>query len=346
MKAAILEKLGKISIIEKPRPEIGSEEVLVKVDYCGICGSDIHGYLDGSIIGVGTIMGHECSGIVAEAGNHLTGFQPGDRVVVKPYFECGNCYWCKNGQAELCAHLVENFIGNSPKADGAFAEFLKISHPQKMLFKLPPAVSLQDAALIEPLATSFHSIRISGFKPGDRVMIIGAGPIGLGILQMLKLGGAGKIIVLQRSPERAEVAKAMGADLVLNPESEGEGLMDKVYSLTNGMGPDIVFEAAGMPSAFQNAVTMVRSGGQVIVVGLYSHDVSFNPSLLVIKGAELRGAVAYDDYDFERVIEFFNQKRIPIEHFISDIISLDDIEEKGFKRLVSGSKGIKVLVKP
>lgn len=346
MKTAVFEALGKISVAEKPRPEIGPAEVLVKVDSCGICGSDLHGYLDGTVIQVGTVMGHECSGVIAEVGDRLSGFQPGERVVVKPYFECGTCYWCKKGQIELCTHLVENFIGNTTKTDGAFAEFLKIPHPHKMIFKLPDSVSLRDAALIEPLATAFHSVRISRFKPGDRAVIIGAGPIGLGILQMLKLGGAGQIIVLQRSPERARIAEAMGADLVLDPASEGTVLMDKVYSLTGGTGPDIVFEAAGVPSAFQDAHTLVRSGGQVIVLGIYTQTVSFNPSLLVMKGAEIKGSVAYDDHDFQRVIEFLDHKKIVTDRFISDVIALDDIDEKGFKRLVSGAKGIKVLVRP
>jgi (R,R)-butanediol dehydrogenase / meso-butanediol dehydrogenase / diacetyl reductase len=215
-----------------------------------------------------------------------------------------------------------------------------------MLFKLPSNVSFEDAALIEPLATSFHSLRISRFKPGDCAMVIGAGPIGLGILQFLKLGGAGKIIVLQRSPERAKIAEKMGADVVLNPEAEAHDLLDKILTHTDGIGPDIVFEAAGMPSAFRNAVNIVRPGGQVIVVGIYSNEASFNPSILVMKGADMKGSVAYDDDDFKHVIKFFEQKKINTEHFVSDIISLEDIEEMGFKRLLSGSKGIKILVKP
>jgi (R,R)-butanediol dehydrogenase / meso-butanediol dehydrogenase / diacetyl reductase len=346
MKAAIFEALGKISIIEKPRPEIGYGEVLVKVDSCGICGSDLHGYLDGTVIQVGTIMGHECSGMIHSVGVDVEGFSPGERVVVKPYFQCGKCYWCQKGQTELCENLVANFLGTSPAYDGAFAEFLKIPHPNKMLFKLPSNVSLENAALIEPLATSFHCVRISRFKPGDSAVIIGAGPIGLGILQLLKRGGAGKVIVLQRSPERSRIAEKMGADAVFNPEAEGDALTQKIYDLTGGVGADIVFEASGAVASFRNAFNLMRAGGQVIVVGIYAGDAPFNPTMAVMKGANMKGAVAYGDYDFKRVIEFFEREAIDTELLISDIISLDDIEEKGFKRLISGSKGIKILVKP
>ncbi len=346
MKAAVLEALEKIKIVEKPKPAIGPEEALVKVGACGICGSDLHGFLDGGVIQVGTVMGHEFAGVIDEVGDQVMGFTPGEPVVIKPYFQCGECRWCKKDQTELCVELTERFIGNSPSYDGGFAEFVKISHPEKMLFKLPENVTLEEAALIEPLATSFHCVHTSRFKAGDRVVVIGAGPIGLGIIQILKLGGAEKIIVLQRSPERSKIAEKLGADVVLSSKTDAQELMEDVYGLTDGIGADIVFEAAGAPSAFQNAMNFVRSGGQVMVVGIYSQEVPFNPTLAVMKGADIKGSVAYNDDDYRRVIGFFNQKKIETDLFISDVISLDDIAEKGFKRLLSGSKGIKILVKP
>lgn len=345
MRVPVFVDLQKIEFQERPKPEIKNDEVLLKVDYCGICGSDVHGYLNGIMVPIGTVMGHECCGVVAEVGNRVQNVRPGDRVAVKPIPECKECYWCKKGQSSLCPKVFGRAIGITPSHDGAFAEYVKIEYPEEMLFKLPGNVSFKEAAVIEPLATSLHGVRLSRFKPGDRVVVIGAGMIGLGTLQFLRLGGAGKIIVLEISSKKSEIAKRLGADVILNPISEGKDLRERIFSLTDGIGADLVFDCAGVPFSFQNSINFVKSGGQVMVVGINDKEVTVNPFMIVLWEVEMKGVLGYYD-EFKYVIDFLEQKRIDTELLISDIIPLPDIVEKGFKRLLSSQDNIKILVKP
>ncbi len=345
MKAPVLTALSRIEFQEKPRPRVGPGDVLVKVEYCGICGSDVHGYLNGIMVPIGTVMGHECTGVVAEVGKDIRNFVTGDRVVAKPIAQCGRCYWCQRGQYSLCPQALGRAIGISPDHDGAFAEYVRIEFPNDMLFKLPANVSFEEAALVEPLATSLHGVRMSRLKPGDRAVVIGAGTIGLGVLQFLKLGGAGKIIVLEVSSAKSRIAEKLGADVILNPLSEGEGLRDRIFSLTDGIGADVVFDCAGVPFSFQTCINYVKSGGQVMVIGINDKEVPINPFMLVIWEVEMKGVLGYYD-EFKYVIEFLAQKRIRTDLLISDIIPLVDVEEKGFKRLLASHDDVKILVKP
>lgn len=345
MKVPVLVALAKIEFQEKPRPKLEPGDVLVKVEYCGICGSDIHGYLNGIMVPVGTVMGHECTGVVAEVGRDIQNFMVGERVVIKPFAQCGRCYWCQRGQYSLCPQGLGRAIGITLDHDGAFAEYIKIEFPDEMLFKLPGNVSFEEAALVEPLSTSLHGVRMSRFKPGDRVVVIGAGMIGLGVLQFLKLGGAGKIIVLEISSPKSRIAEELGADVILNPLSEGEGLKDRIFSLTDGIGADLVFDCAGVPFSFQTSINYVKRGGQVMVVGINDKEVPINPFMFVILEVEMKGVMgSYDEFKY--VIEFLDKKRIKTDLLISDIISLVDLEEKGFKRLLASHDHVKILVKP
>jgi len=345
MRVAVFTDVQRIDLQEKPRPEVQTGDVLVRVEYSGICGSDVHAYLNGILVPPGTVMGHECSGMVAEVGEQVRNVQPGDRVAVKPLAQCKECYWCQRGQYSLCATQFERAIGLSPQNDGAFAEYVRVQHPEVMLYKLPSNLSLKEAALIESLATPLHGVRLSRFKPGDSVVVIGAGMVGLGTLQFLRQEGAGKIIVLEISEKKSRIARALGADVVLNPNSEGEGLGDRVFSLTDGLGADIVYECAGVPFSFQNAISFVKSGGQVMVVGINEKDVPISPFMMVVREVEMKGVLAYYD-EFSEVMEYLNQGGISTDLFISDIIPLDDIEEKGFKRLLASHDDVKILVRP
>jgi (R,R)-butanediol dehydrogenase/meso-butanediol dehydrogenase/diacetyl reductase len=169
--------------------------------------------------------------------------------------------------------------------------------------------------------------------------------IGMGVIQFVRLGGAGKIIAVEPVKTKAPIAQEMGADVVLDPESEGEGLREKVYPLTGGIGADIVFECAGVPATFQQSFSLCKSGGQVIGVGINEKEFSFNPLEFILKEIEMKGAVGYYE-EFDYVIDFLDRGVINPKPFISDVIALDDIIEKGFERMLGASYAIKILVKP
>jgi threonine dehydrogenase-like Zn-dependent dehydrogenase len=345
VRVPVLTDIQKIQILERPKPEIHSGEALVKVAYCGVCGSDVHGYQNGVMIPVGAVMGHECSGTVSAVGHAVKNFKPGDRVAVKPMPQCGECYWCQRGQYSICPGAIKSGLGISVDNDGAFAEYVRIRYPDKMLFKLPSSVSFRDAALVEPLATSLHAIRLSRVGPGDRVLILGAGMIGLGVLLFLRQVGTGDVIVMEASPQKSKLALEMGAKVVLNPFAEREELEEQIYSLTGGIGADVVFECAGVPTAFQTCINYVKSGGQAMVVGINDKYVAFNNFQMVVREIEMKGVLGYYD-EFKDVIEHLGRGDIWVERLISDIISLNDIEEKGFKRLMATKDMIKILVRP
>jgi (R,R)-butanediol dehydrogenase/meso-butanediol dehydrogenase/diacetyl reductase len=344
MKAAALVGLRRIEIQDKPKPVIQSGEVLVKVEYCGICGSDVHAYVNGLLYPLGTVMGHEFSGGVAEIGDEVQAVRVGDRVAVKPSAVCLNCFWCQRGQYSLCPKRPETIIGIRLENDGAFAEYVKIRYPNQMLFKLPSNVASEQAALAEPLSISLHSLRRSQFKAGDSVLIVGAGMIGLGILQFVKLKGAGKTMVLEVSEKKSLIAKRLGADVVLNPNSEGAGLRDHIVGLMDGRGPDIVFECAGVTAAFQASIDYVRSGGQVMLVSVYEQDVLFSAYKLLHKEVELKGVLSSYD-EFKDVLDLLDQGKINTEVMISDIIPADDLIVSGFERLAATHDMVKILTR-
>jgi len=344
MKVAVLRDLKDIALVEKPVPKIGAGEALVKVEYCGICGSDVHAYAHGKVMQVGTVMGHECSGVVAEVGAEVDNVKVGDRVWVKPGASCGECHWCRKGLDMYCPRGFERAMGLTPNYDGAFAESVLVKYPREMLFKLPSAVSFEEAALVEPLSVGLHGIRTSRFKTGDSAVVVGAGMIGLGVLQFVKLGGAGKTVVLEASPQRSRIAKELGADLVLDPAALGEDLPATILDFT-GFGADVVFECAGTPSALEGTVDYVSSGGQIMLLGLHEGKVPFDFWQTLHREIDVKGSLGWLD-EYLYVLDFLERKRIATDRLINDVISLNDIEEKGFRRLFSSQDAVKILVKP
>lgn len=349
MKVAVYSDLEKLSVANKPKPVPGPGEALVKIERCGICGSDLHGYQIGPVMdiiyGYGTVMGHECSGVVAELGQGVTNVKSGDRVIIRPGVACGECKPCLSGRPNICLNAIMDSVGLTTMGDGGFAEYMLIKKPAQMLFALPDSVSFEEGAIVEPLSTSLHGVRASRFKPGDLTLVIGAGPIGLGTIQFLKIGGAGKIIVMEVSAGRTQAALDLGADIVLNPQQEGDFLSMKFSELTAGLGVDIVFECSGVPFGFQNSLNFVKYGGQVMVVGI-AEDTVVSPLTISLKEVEMKGCFAYTPEEFQMVIDFLAQKKINSKPMIGEVISLDDIQEKGFQRLKTSRDVVKVLVRP
>jgi (R,R)-butanediol dehydrogenase/meso-butanediol dehydrogenase/diacetyl reductase len=346
MKVAVLSAVKELTVEERPVPSVGPGEALVKVELCGICGSDVHAYLSGGLFPIGTVMGHEPAGTVVEVGEGVERFQPGDRVAIFGATSCGECPACRRGLEFYCLNGLDRTIGNTDQLDGAYAEYLWLPYAEEMLIRIPDDMSFDIATLADPMATPLRALRASRFKTGDSVAVLGAGPIGLMAIQLLALGGAAQIICTEVSPQRAEIASRLGATRVLNPVEEGGGLPLKIAEMTGGLGVDVAFECSGVPAAFRQSFELVRPGGQVMSVGVIEHETPINPFEIVVKELDLQGTLAYDRHEFELALAFLAQGRINTELIISDTIPLADIEERGFRRLLSAPDVVKILVRP
>jgi (R,R)-butanediol dehydrogenase/meso-butanediol dehydrogenase/diacetyl reductase len=345
MKAAVLRGPRALQVETAPDPKAGPGDVIVEIAYCGICGSDVHAYASGALFPAGTVMGHEATGTVVEVGRDVEAYRPGDRVVIFGSTPCGACPACRRGEAHYCLNGLERTMGCSLDVPGAFAETVWLPQPEETLLPLPAGLSLQAGTLTDPVATALRAVRGSRVRPGDMVMVLGAGPIGLMAVQLLKLGGASRLIVSEPSSPRAELARRLGADVVLNPLGD-EPMAGRVLELTGGLGPDIVYECSGTPAAFRQSIELVRPGGQVLAVGVIEGETAVEPLEIVFKEIDLRGSFAFSRYEFELALRMLARGSIQTEPLISDVIALDDIRERGFERLLSTPRVVKILVQP
>lgn len=345
MKAAVFEGIGKISLRDRPDIEADPGEAIVKIKYCGICGTDTHFYTGGRKPLEGTVLGHENVGTITQIGQGIDGWKVGERVVVGPPGPCGECYHCRHGHSNICVHALERTNGLAPGIDGGMAEYLRVRHPKDMLHRIPDNVSFEDAVLFDTIAVALRGIRASRFKIGDNVLVTGAGAIGLPAIQLLKIGGARHITVVQRSEKKMEFALRVGADMGFSPSIEVATLNEVVKKLYSGIGPEVVFECAGSPLAFELAVGLVRNGGQVMIIGAGDEAV-FSERELMRREVEMKGSLAYTAEDIEICLDYMAKGRFNTEGIVSDIIPLEDIVEKGFNRLLSDRDLIKVLVAP
>ncbi len=267
MKAVRFYAPGKIVLEDVDIPQIGSDELLVKVKAALTCGTDVKMYKRGHPkVKPPMTMGHEFSGTVAEAGKNASiKFRKGDRVAVANSAPCNECFFCKTGKPNLCEHLEETLIGFS--VDGAYAEYIRVPAPivKQNTYVVPDGVSFEEAALLEPLACAVNGNDAANIGLGDIVVIIGSGPIGLIHLQLAKLKGASKVIVTDMQAERLKIASKLGADIVIDAQSEDQ--LRRVKELTGGLGADKVIEAVGLPQTWELAFRMTRKAGTTLFFG-------------------------------------------------------------------------------
>jgi L-iditol 2-dehydrogenase len=264
MKAARMFGVRDVRVVESPVPELEPAEVLMRVRAVAICASDLHMYEEGHSSGVypsgQIILGHEFSGEVAALGEGVTDWAIGDRVACEPSWHCSECDMCRLGLTNLCRNII---FPSYPDRDGALAEFINV--PAFSLAKLPENVDFIGGALAEPLGVALHAVRRSDLKPGMKVAILGAGAIGLSILQMCRAFGAGEILVAEPREGRRPAAERLGAKVA----ADAEGL--KAY-FGKEDEPDLVFEAAGGDTTFKDALDLVKPEGRVMVLGIPSLD--------------------------------------------------------------------------
>ncbi|KAI9832288.1 MAG: hypothetical protein M1819_004466 [Sarea resinae] len=283
-------------------------------------------------------LGHEFSGTIEEVGENVTDIKIGDRVVVQPIIYDKTCGACEDGYINCC--FSNGFIGLSGWGGGLSDHCVA---PRDTIFKLPDSVSLEIGALVEPLAVAWHAVDMSPLKPGDAVLVLGGGPIGLAVIQCLKARGVEKIIVSEVAETRKEFAKSFGAHYVFDPRHDD--IVEKCREISPGGGVHVVFDAAGAQAGLDVAIHATRARGTIVNIAVWKNPVKINPNDLVYKERTYLGVATYVRGDFANVIDAIASGKIQPEMMITRKIKMDEIEEKGFKTLVN-DKGshVKILV--
>jgi len=352
VKAAVLVEPGTMEMREFPKPEITDESILLKVDACGVCGSDKHAYLGHSKLNFPLILGHEMAGTIEKLGTKAQDVMSvvggplaeGDRVVIVPSSQsCGKCYNCIHTphRTALCTgRTVYGFTSceEPPHLFGGFAEYMYI-HPRSWVFKIPEAVQSRGiGVLAEPMAVATRTVARSygpgiphigeGYGIGKTIVVIGAGPIGLLVIAVLRGTGAGRIIATDLSDTRLEMARQMGATDVINASGSMEDRVQQVMDLTDGVGAEIVFECAGVPQAFKEGLELAARGGKLIEVGHYTDpgSVDINPHLICKKDLDVLGVWAYPQIQFGIALAALAQMQAPMEKLITQRLPLSETE--------------------
>jgi len=348
MKAPVLH--GKRSIVfeDVPDPTPGENEVVVEVGFCGICGSDLHLY-DSDMAPDGIVLGHEFGGTIVEVGKGVKGWEAGQRVVGAPMRPCMNCPFCLKADFDMCYqhYRLDALRAGVPAAGGVslgaggLGRFARITGER--LMAVPDALDDRQAASVEPAAVGFHAVRRSGIQLGDRVAILGAGPIGLFTLQCAVAAGARRVTVVEPAPLRASLATQFGADEVLNPKEHND--LASAVATSLGAPPDVVFDAAGVPATLQQAVDVVKPGGSVMMVGVSFENAPVRPSTWVTKRVTVRAAFAYSRADYDATIAMLERGTVRTERIITSVVPSSATGET-FERLLRPNDEVKVLIDP
>jgi len=343
MKALVVTENNNAEIKDVLIPEIGSNDVLVRVKACAICGSDVHGY-DGSSgrRQPPVIMGHEAAGVIEAAGETVIDYRIGDRVTFDSTEYCGSCYYCKKGMINLCSRRrVLGVACNDYRRDGAMAEYIAV--PQHILYRVPEIVSYEQAAMVEPLSIAVHAIHRSPLKVGDCAVVIGCGTIGLLLIQTLKSAGCSQIIALDVDETKLQIAQKMGATDITNTKNEDASVY--VWDLTDGRGADLAFEAVGISTTFNTAINCVRKGGGVVLVGNVSNKVDFDLQKAVTSQITLYSSCASAG-EYDVCLSLISSKQVDVDSLISVCAPLEEGNE-WLARLHAAESGlIKVVLLP
>ena len=352
MKAAVFYGPKDVRLEDVAEPEIRDGSVKVKVDWCGICGTDLHEYLAGPIFippqgsphpitgeTLPLTLGHEFAGEVVEVGNDVDGVSAGDMVAIEPVFRCGECAACRRGATNLCEKL--GFYGLMG-GGGGMSEFAVM--PSYMIHQLPEGLTSEQGALVEPIAVGLRAVRRAGFREGQSALVFGGGPIGAVTVQCLKAAGAGQILVAELSEARKKKALDIGADAVIDPREED--VVERVRELTDGEGAEHSFDAAGIQVTLETALHATRKGGTVTIISIWEGPVQINPNDIVLSELNVVGTICYTPEDFADTIAMLKDGSIETEGIITERIPLSDVVKGGFDELVDHKdRHVKILVR-
>jgi (R,R)-butanediol dehydrogenase/meso-butanediol dehydrogenase/diacetyl reductase len=365
---------GDLRLEDVPAPgPPAPREVLLRVRYCGICGTDIHEYVEGAKIvpskphpmtraTLPQILGHELSADVIDVGSDVIDAKPGDRVSLMPLLYCGRCYFCGRGLNHLCTDHA--CVGLS-WAWGGFAEYITV--PDYTVVVLPDGVSYEQGALLEPAAVAAYAVERGRVQGGDSVLVAGAGPIGALTALYARAIGAGSVYVTETNPQRLGLAKSLGVSRVFNPLEPDDAfvgrqsrdastgvfdpskswVVDALRELTGGIGVDVAIDCTGTETGLNTCVNAVRAGGTVVESALHVKPPAVDMYALALKDVGLESTWCYYVYDFPRYASLIATGRLPVERVISAKIPLEEIEDKGFKVLTDPvGNATKILVYP
>lgn len=324
MKVAVMLGIGKMGFEERDIPKAKDDEVLVKLEYVGICGSDMHYYETGAIgdyvVEPPFVLGHEPGGTVVEVGKDVKHLKVGDRVALEPGKTCGHCEFCKTGRYNLCPDVV--FFA-TPPVDGVFQEY--VAHKADLCFKLPENVSTLEGALIEPLAVGFHAAIQGDAHLGQRAVVMGAGCIGLVSMMALKARGVSEVYVVDIMEKRLEKALELGATGVMNGAKED--VLERVKELTDGVGMDLVIETAGTEITTRQAIHMAKKGSNIVLVGYSkSGEMTLPMSLVLDKELTFKTVFRYR-HIYPMAIDAVAAGKVNLKGIVTDVFGLDEAQK-------------------
>jgi 2-desacetyl-2-hydroxyethyl bacteriochlorophyllide A dehydrogenase len=317
-----------------PEPP-AAHQVQIRVSHCGICGTDLHvyhGHMDHRVR-LPQVIGHEMSGVIEAVGPGVTNWRPGDRVTVMPLDPCGHCPACRNGHSHVCMNL--KFIGID--VPGALQTLWTV--PAHTLHRIPDSLSLQHAALIEPIAVACHDVRLAALQPGESCVVLGGGPIGALVALVARHAGA-RVLISEVNPFRVQLARQLGLDVVNPTEID---LVSHVWDWTAGAGADVVFEVTGAAPAAEVMTELPRVRGRIVIVGVFSKPVPVNLHKFFWRELSLRGARVYEHQDFEHAIQLAAARALPFDQLITDVYPLDHLRD-GLIQMEKGGGVMKILV--
>lgn len=343
MKALVLKDYRRFAVEDFAVPVLQSDEVLVRVRACGICGSDVHG-MDGSsgrrIPPI--IMGHEAAGEIAQVGNGVTGWKAGDRVTFDSTVYCGDCWYCRRGKINLCENRrVLGVSCGDYRRHGAFAEYVAV--PQRILYRLPDNLSFEQAAMVEAVSVAMHAVKRTPLSDVASVVVVGTGMIGLLVVQVLRVAGCKQIVAIDLEEGKLQLAKKLGATHTL--KADEPDLVEKIRALTEGRGADAAFEVVGLAPTVKTAIESVRKGGSVTLVGNLKPQVDLPLQAVVTRELTLFGTCGSAG-EYPECLDLIASGRINVTEFVSATAPLEE-GAHWFERLYAGEKGLmKVLLKP
>ena len=344
MKSLLYTEPFRLDYTETPDPEVGPDDVLVRVKAVGICGSDIHGYTGRTGRRLPPlIMGHEAAGIVETVGANVEGIAPGSRVCFDSTIYCNRCAACRQGRYNRCAH--RQVLGVSVpgmKRHGAMADLVRL--PWWSLIEMPTALSFTEAALLEPVSIGLHAVNRGVVAPGETVLIVGVGTIGLFVLQAARRKGAGKIIVSDLNPHRLRQAQKLGADVLVSPDTVD--LASVVEAETQGRGVDVSFEVVGLAATLHQALAAARMGGRAVLVGNRTKTVEIDVPDVIARELTLHGTYASSG-EYRDAVDLVASGQIDVRPLVSATLPLSQGQE-AFDRLYRGDEAalLKIVLEP